>query len=256
MVFTDIDSTIGITVRTEVRGINFTGKDEADNGKTIVTAGPTQTQGYASAPEGEIETTHSGISNRPERSWSNDSGSPDRASAVKKVEERYDRLISAQRKQRYNLGCDKGAKQARTQACQDVSLQIRLLEEGREKELAKTDRQYRRATVPKLVSKTASKKPTPQVCDAGSKFNLARDRKAIEDVLSSALDSSECLNCQFYGFKNIEKEKSRCGQIKLAVTYTMNNVWNAEINQRSREIRLSKRNNKIDIEDLGKLLKK
>ena len=256
VIFTDVDSAVGTTVRSEVRGVNFTGKDEANSGRTITTAGPTQTYAYASAPAGAIVATHSRISKNSERSRDSVTVSPDHASAVKKVEEKYERLISAQRKQRYNFGCDKSAKQAHTQTCQDVSLQIQLLEEGREKELARTDRQYRRAPASKSTPQQMASQPPSQVCDSGSKVDFVRDRKAIEDVLSDALDTSECFQCRFYEFKNIERVDYNCGQIKLAVTYTMEDVYHTEINQRSREIKLIKKDNKIFVEHMGEPLKK
>ena len=199
--------------------------------------------------------TNSRISKHSERSQDSVSRNPDHASAVKKIEERYERFISTQRKERYNLGCDKSAKQAHTQTCQDVSLQIQLLEEGRGKELAKMDRQYRRATTSKSTPQQVPSQPPPQVCGSGSKIDFARDKKAIESALAASLDISEAQYMSFDEFKAITERHTECGRIDVEVNYIMRDLsqnGSGSPGPRIRNASLVKRNNKIYVDRIRK----
>lgn len=106
--------------------------------------------------------------------------------ARNKLEHKYERLLGSERKQRYSLGCDKNPKQARTEACQDVSFQIQLLEEAKEKSLSSLSRQFRSARV-----QTSRKENTVSgPIKTASTINFGSERPMIKQAIINFLDIS------------------------------------------------------------------
>ncbi|MCG8548580.1 MAG: hypothetical protein MJE12_30625 [Alphaproteobacteria bacterium] len=156
--------------------------------------------------------------------------------AKQDIEQKYERLMTNRRKERYGLGCDKSVKKARTQACQDVSFQVELLEETKRKELDALEGQYRRAIVRKPRSQTLAARngstggtgsdrpvsaapPSAEDCEAGTHVNFVYDRsaikKAIEDFAFDQGIGEPYPSRSITKFNGLTPKSISCGQIEV-----------------------------------------
>ncbi|MCG8548581.1 MAG: hypothetical protein MJE12_30630 [Alphaproteobacteria bacterium] len=161
---------------------------------------------------------------------------PAYSQAKQDIERKYERLMAPRRKERYRLACDQSAKKARTQACQDISFEIRLLKETKRKELNALEEQYRRAIARKPRSQTSGAKnaspggtasarpvsavpPSPEDCEAGTHVNFAYDRSAIKAAIREfafAQGIGEPIPSRYVTrFRSLTPKNVNCGAIEV-----------------------------------------
>jgi hypothetical protein len=159
---------------------------------------------------------------------------PSKATGVKKyraeIERNWrDRIEAVKREGPYE-DCE-GATAAGLSDCEDRSDKIERLRKEMERELAS------------------------QSCPAGSQIDFSRDREAIEEVLSTYLDTSEGYNQQFHEFRDITERSTQCGEIKVTAVYTMDHAYAGGASMPNepytREAVFIKKNNKFYVSRVG-----